>query len=129
MGKELWCCTAKPIEPVSCSFGLSAQPFELPTRPANDIEIDPFESRTQCCPIEVAEIVDPATNARVGDRDQIIQGFVAMQMKPPASYRPADRLQRITADSGHEAMNMKVTRRHRFPCSERKPQEVKRDAL
>lgn len=40
MSRELWCCTAEPVEPISYSFGLATQAVELPARPANDIEIE-----------------------------------------------------------------------------------------
>ena len=83
MRKQCWCGPVEPVEPISCSFGLATQAFEFPTCPANDIEVDPFKGRTQRCPIEVAEVVDPATDARIGDCDQITQGFVTMQMTPP----------------------------------------------
>jgi len=127
MGKELWCGPAEPVEPVSCPFGLAAQAFELPARPANDIEINPFEGRTQRCPIEAAKVVDPATDARVSDRDQIIQGFVTMQMKPPASDGSADRLQSTGTDCGHEAVGVKAAWPYRLSCPEGEPQEIKRD--
>jgi hypothetical protein len=36
------------------------EPFEFAARPANDIEIDPFEGWTQLRPVEVAVVADPA---------------------------------------------------------------------
>ena len=65
MSEERRICAAKPIKPVACSFGFETQPFEFAARPADDIEIDPLQGRTQLCPIEVAVVVDPALNVRV----------------------------------------------------------------
>ena len=65
MSEERRICTAKPIKPVACSFGLATQPLELAARPADDIEIDPLQGRTQLRPVEVAVVVDPALNIRV----------------------------------------------------------------
>src|ERR1700738_4519752 len=39
--------TAKPLKPVSRSFGFVTQPLELPARPADDIAIDPLDGRAQ----------------------------------------------------------------------------------
>src|SRR6516225_5550670 len=58
-------CTAKPVKPISRPFGLVTQPFELTARPADDIDIDPLQGRSQLRPIEVAVVVDPALNVRV----------------------------------------------------------------
>ncbi len=39
---EFGICAAKPIKPISRAFGLTTQPLEFATRPADDIEIDPL---------------------------------------------------------------------------------------
>ena len=41
------------------------QPLEFAARPADDIEIDPLQGRTQLRAIEVAVVVDPALNVRI----------------------------------------------------------------
>src|SRR5215468_9681576 len=66
MSKELGIFTAQLRKPISCPFGLVTQPFELTARPADDVDIDPLQGRTQLRPIEVAVVVDPALNVRVG---------------------------------------------------------------
>ena len=38
------------------------EPFEFAARPANDIEIDPFEGWTQLHPVEFAVVADPAAD-------------------------------------------------------------------
>src|SRR5206468_1092054 len=43
--------------PVSRSLGLPTQPLELAARPADDIEIDPLQGRTQLRLVEVAVVV------------------------------------------------------------------------
>src|SRR5260370_17398540 len=46
-------CAAKPVKPVSRSFGLVTQPLELTSRPADDIEIVPLQGRTQLRPLQL----------------------------------------------------------------------------
>ena len=65
MIEERWICAAKPIKLVSRPFGLATQPFEFAARPADDIEVNPRQGRTQLRSVEVAVVVDPASNARV----------------------------------------------------------------
>src|SRR5437667_10910812 len=103
MSEERRICAAKPIKPVSRSLGLPTQPLELTARPADDIEIDPLQGRTQLRLVEVAVVVDPAANARVVHRGQILQGLVAAQMKRPAPNCSAARRQRIWTGGGQEA--------------------------
>ena len=86
MSEESWICTAKPLKPVSCPFGLVSQPFELSARPADDIDIDPFEGGTQVGPVELAVVVDPALDVRIVRLGQIWQGLVAVMVKPSAGW-------------------------------------------
>ena len=104
MSEERWICAAKPSKPVSRPFGLATQPFEFAARPADDIEVNPRQGRTQLRSVEVAVVVDPASNARVVHLGQIWQGFVAAMMKRPAPDRPTDERQRLRAGSGLEAV-------------------------
>ena len=92
MSEERRICAAKPIKPVACSFGFETQPFEFAARPADDIEVNPLQGRTQLRSVEVAVVVDPASNARVVHLGQIWQGFVAAMMKRPAPDRSANSL-------------------------------------
>src|SRR5262249_11770028 len=62
VGEECWIYPAEPVKPVSCPLGLPTQPLELAARPADDIEIDPFQGWTQLRLVEVAVVVDPAAN-------------------------------------------------------------------
>src|SRR5208282_122653 len=59
MSEERRICAAKPIKPVACSFGFKTQPFEFAARPADDIEVNPLQGRTQLRSVEVAVVVDP----------------------------------------------------------------------
>src|ERR1700730_18408543 len=102
MSEEHRICAAKPFKPVSRSFGLMTQPLEFATRPADDIDIDPLEGRTQLRSVEVAVVVDPALDVRFAHLSQIQQGFVAAMMKGPAPDRPADGLQRFRAGRRQE---------------------------
>src|SRR4051812_17800046 len=95
VGEERWVCAAKPIKPISRALGPTTQPLELAARPADDIEIDPLQGRTQLRPIEVAVVADPASNVRVVRLGQILQGFVAVMMKRPSPDRPAYGRQRL----------------------------------
>src|SRR5947199_5335729 len=104
MSEERRICAAKPIKPISRPLGLATQPLELAASPADDIEIDPLQGRTQLRPVEVAVVVDPALNVRVVGLSQILQGFVAVMMKGPAPDRPADGRQRLRAGCRHEAV-------------------------
>ena len=81
------------------------QPLEFAARPANDIEIDPFQSWTQLRPVEVAVVADPAADDGIIDLGQILQGFVAAEMKPPTPDFPADARQRLGAGCGQEAVD------------------------
>src|SRR5215469_12573601 len=85
VGEECWIYPAEPVKPVSCPLGLPTQPLELAARPADDIEIDPFQGWTQLRLVEVAVVVDPAANARVVHLGQVLQGLVTAMMKRPAS--------------------------------------------
>src|SRR6516165_2314552 len=100
MSEERRICAAKPIKPVACSFGFETQPFEFAARPADDIEVNPLQGRTQLRSVEVAVVVDPASNARVVHLGQIWQGFVAAMMKRPAPDRSANERQRLRAGGG-----------------------------
>src|SRR5215831_8216308 len=103
-----------------------AQPFELAARPADDIEIDPLQGRTQLGPIEVAVVIDPALNVRVVHLGQVLQGLVAAMMKRPPPDGLADDLQRLWAGGGQEAVRVDVTLPQRFPCSEIEAEKVER---
>ena len=54
MGKELRFGPAQPGKPVPGALGPMDEPLEFAARPANDIEIDPFESGTQLRPVKRA---------------------------------------------------------------------------
>ena len=126
MSEERRICTAKPIKPVSRPFGLATQPFEFAARPADDIEVNPRQGRTQLRSVEVAVVVDPASNARVVHLGQIWQGFVAAMMKRPAPDRPTDERQRLRAGGGQEARKGPTPSSQRFSCSEHKAEKVER---
>ena len=81
------------------------EPFEFAARPANDIEIDPFESGTQLRPVEVAVVADPASNDGIIDLGQILQGFVAAEMKPPTPDFSADARQCLGAHCGQKVVD------------------------
>src|ERR1700757_2685427 len=100
VGEECWIYPAEPVKPVSRPLGLAPQPLELAARPADDIEIDPLQGRTQLRLLEVAVVVDPAANARVVHLGQFGQGLVAAVMKRPAADFPADARQGLRADGG-----------------------------
>ena len=68
MSEERRICAAKPIKPVACSFGFETQPFEFAARPSDDIEVNPLQGRTQLRSVEVAVVVDPASNRTGGGK-------------------------------------------------------------
>src|SRR5271167_2318839 len=130
MGEEGRMRTAYPAEPVSCSLGLMDKPLEFAARPANDIEVDPFEGGTQLRPVEVTVVADPAADDGIIDRGQLFKGFVAPKMKPPTPDFPADARQRLWASGGLEVVREDAAIRlhpHRFPGTELKAQKIKRD--
>src|SRR6202040_581419 len=121
-------CTTQLSKPISRPFGLMAQPFEFTARPADDIEINPLQGRTQLRPIEVAVVVDPALNVRVVHLGQFLQGLVAAMMKSPSPDRPADGRQRLRAGGRLEAVredSLFPLPPHRLPRSKCKAEEVK----
>ena len=76
--------------------------------------------------IEAAVVVDPAANARIVHRSQVLEGFVAAVMKRPAPNCSAHGLERRRTRRGHEAMRRDVPLPDRFPCSECEAEEVER---
>ena len=129
MGKERGVGTAYPAEPVSCSLGAMDEPLEFAARPANDIEIDPFERWTQLRPVEVAVIDDPASNDGIVKIREVSQGFITAVMQRPAPDFPADARQRFRAGGGLEAVREDAATRlhpHRLPGTELKAQKVER---
>jgi len=109
VSEELWAGPVEPVEPISCSLGLMAHPFELPACPSNDIGIDPFQGRTQLRLVEVAVVGDPTANARIVHPGQIGQGFVAAFVKRPASDFPADARQRLRAAGWKLCVKMRAS--------------------
>src|SRR5215468_6538679 len=126
VSEELRICTTQLRKPIPRPFGLVAQPFELPTRPADDIDVDPLQGRTQLRPIEVAVVVDPALNVRIVHLGQFLQGLVAAMMKRPPPNCLADGLQRFWASGGQEARKGTMPSPQRFSHSEFEPKKVKR---
>src|SRR5262245_4282510 len=108
------------------TLGLPTQPLELSARPADDIEIDPLQGRTQLRLVEVAVVVDPAANARVVHLGQVLQGLVAAMMKRPAPNCSADGRQRLRTGGGHEARKGITSPSQCFSRPECKPEKVKR---
>src|SRR5436190_2502209 len=126
MSKQCWVGAAEPVKPISSALGLVTHPFELTTRPPNDIEIDPLQGRTQLRLVEVAVVVDPAANARVVHLGEVLQGLVAAMMKRPAPNCSADGRQRLRTGGGQETRKGLTSPSQRFPRSERKPEKVER---
>ena len=126
MSEERGVCPTHPAEPVPCSLGPMDEPLEFAARPANDIEIDHFQSWTQLRPVEVAVVADPGADDGIIDLGQILQGFVAAEMKPPTPDFPADARQRLGAGCGQEAVD-RLPLPYRFPGAKLKAQEVERD--
>src|SRR6201987_5492068 len=130
MSEERRICAAKPIKPVACSFGFETQPVEFAGRPADDIEVNPLQGRTQLRSVEVAVVVDPASNAWVVHLGQIWQGFVTAMMKRPAPDRSANERLRLRAGGGLEAVREDTLRAfppHRLPGPKLESQKVERD--
>src|SRR6516162_3231642 len=123
MSEQTGVGTAKPVKPISRSFGLVTQPFELSARPADDIDIDPPEGRAQLRPIELAVVVDPAFDVLIVLFGQILQGFVTVMVKCPTPDGPANGLQRFRAGRGQEASKWTTSSPQRFPRSEHEPEE------
>ena len=126
MGKERWIETANTFEPISRSLGLTAQAFELAARPADDKGIDPLQGRTQPRPVEVAVVVDPASNVGIVLLSQILQGHVAAMMQRPAPDRLAHGRLRPRTDRRQVTDEWIAAVGKRFPCSEPKSEEVER---
>ena len=126
MSEENRICAAKPLKPISRSFGVVTQPLEFTARPADDIEIDPLQGRTQLRAIEVAVVVDPALNVRVVHVGQFLQGLVTSLMKRPPPDFPADGHECLRAGGGHEAVRGDMTLPYRFPRSETETEKIKR---
>jgi len=118
MSEQSWGGAAKPVKPISRSFDFVTQPFELPARPANDIDIDPLEGGTQVGPVELAVVVDPTFDVRIVRLGQILQGLVAVMVKRPTPDCPADGRQRFWSGCGQETVRVDVSLPYRLSCSE-----------
>src|SRR5262249_54136633 len=130
MSKEQRLGPAQPCKPVPCTSGPMDEPLEFAARPANNIEVDPFESGTQLRPVETAVIDDPAPNNGIVHFRQILQGLVAAVMKCPAPDFPANALQRLWTCGRLEAVRedpLLPFQPHRFPGTELEAQEVERN--
>ena len=104
--------------------GLPTQPLELAARPADDIEIDPLQGRTQLRLIKVAVVVD--ANARVVHLGQVLQGLVAAMMQRPAPNCSADGRQRLRTGGGQEARKGMTSPSQCFSRSKCESEEVER---
>ncbi len=98
-------------------LGPPAQALELPTRPADQVGLDTQQRRSQLFSTEVAEVVDPAADIRIVLIRQIVQGFVAVVMKPSPPDRPADGLQRSWTGGRPEGVSVETTMPDRLPGS------------
>ena len=126
MGEEHWSSAAEPDKPISRTLSPMTKPLELAASPADQKGIDPRQGGTQLRVIEAAVVVDPAANARIVHRCQVLQGFVAAVMKRPAPNCSAHGLERRRTRRGHEAVRGDMPLPDRLPCSECKAEEVKR---
>ena len=126
MGEERWSSAAKPDKPISCTPSPMAKPLELTASPADQKGIDPRQGGTQLRVIEVAVVVNPAADARIVHRCQVLQGFVAAMMKRPTPNCSTYGFQRRRTRRGHEAVRRDMPLPDRLPCSECKAEEVKR---
>ena len=89
---------ANPGQPFSCSPVSPAQALELPSRPADQVGVDTQQRWSQLFSIELTVVVDPASDTRVVDRGEILQGLVTAMVKGPSPDRPADGLRCLRAD-------------------------------
>ena len=80
VGEELGVRPAEPVEPISCTLGLIAQPLELAACPPDDVGVDPPESGTQLRLVEMAVVGDPAADARIVHLREFVQGLVSAVM-------------------------------------------------
>src|ERR1700740_3862267 len=103
MSEEGWGGAAEPGKPISRALSPRAKPLEFAACPADQKGIDPRQGRTQLRVIEAAVVVDPAANARIVHRSQVLQGFVAAVMKRPVPNCSAHVLERHRTRRGHEA--------------------------
>src|SRR5262245_47007354 len=65
MGEEYGVGSSNSDQPFSCSLGSPAQALVLPTCPADQVGIDAQQRWSQLLAIEVAEVVDPASDVRL----------------------------------------------------------------
>ena len=131
MSEEARRLAANPREPVSYALGLVAHPLELAACPPNDIGIDPRQGWTQLRLGEVAEVGDPAADARVVHLGQLGQGLVAAMVKRPSPDCSADTRQRLRTGGGLEAVRedpLLAFPPHRLPGAELEAKEVERDS-
>src|SRR5512142_3116229 len=118
MGEERWSSAAKPDKPISRTPSPMAKPLELAASPADQKGIDPRQGGTQLRVIEVAVVVNPAADARIVHRCQVLQGLVAAMMKRPTPNCSAYGFQRRRTRRGHEAVRRDMPLPDRLPCSE-----------
>src|SRR6476660_4855250 len=93
-----------PTQPVGCVGDVTAEPFVLPTCPANQGTLQVSENWGQRRPIEPAVVVHPAAYRRIHQTCQVFQGLVVPRGgQPPATNGRPDRLARLVTHPGQEA--------------------------
>src|SRR3954471_10876795 len=89
---------------MSCVSDVTAEPFVLPTCPANQGTLQVSENWGQRRPVEPAVVVHPAAYRGVHQTSQVFQRLVVPRGgQPPVTNRRPDRLARLVTHPGQEA--------------------------
>src|SRR5881227_688345 len=78
---------------MSCVSDVTAEPFVLPTCPANQGTLQVSENWGQRRPVEPAVVVHPAAYRRVHQPSQVLQGPVVPRGGPPRPKRVAQEVE------------------------------------
>src|SRR5881227_163932 len=89
---------------MSCVSDVTAEPFVLPTCPANQGTLQVSENWGQRGPVEPAVVVHPAAYRRVHQPSQVLQRLMVPRGgQPPVTDRRPDRLARLVTHPREEA--------------------------
>src|SRR3954451_15753277 len=92
-----------PTQPVGCPGDVTAEPFVLPTCPADQGTLQVSENWGQRRPVEPAVVVHPAVYGRFPQPSQVLQRLMVPRGgQPPVADRRPDRLTRLVTHPREE---------------------------
>src|SRR5262249_49239615 len=93
-----------PTQPMRCVGDVTAEPFVLPTCPANQGTLQVSENWGQRRSVKPTVVVHPAAYRGIHETCQVLQGLIVPRgSQPPSTDRRPARLARLVTHPGQEA--------------------------